>query len=89
MLFFKAVSSKDNTRKYFWGKTAMITSNIEKRIEEVSYLTLRNSTQDNKLVSIWVDDELFKLTMIEQNSQKKILLGTIRKNAKIMVKEQA
>ena len=67
----------------------MITSNIEKRIEEVSYLTLRNSTQDNKLVSIWVDDELFKLTMIEQNSQKKILLGTIRKNAKIMVKEQA
>lgn len=67
----------------------MITSNIEKRIEEVSYLTLRNSTEDNKLVSIWVDDELFKLTMIEQNSQKKILLGTIRKNAKIMVKEQA
>ncbi|MCQ9216476.1 hypothetical protein SAMN04487839_10333 [Streptococcus gallolyticus] len=67
----------------------MITSNIEKRIEEVSYLTLRNSTKDNKLVSIWVDDELFKLTMIEQNSQKKILLGTIRKNAKIMVKEQA
>ena len=89
MLFFKAVSSKDNTRKYFCGKTAMITSNIEKRIEEVSYLTLRNSTKDNKLVSIWVDDELFKLTMIEQNSQKKILLGTIRKNAKIMVKEQA
>ncbi|MBE6164795.1 MAG: hypothetical protein E7156_05720 [Streptococcus gallolyticus] len=67
----------------------MITSNIEKRIEEVSYLTLRNSTKDNKLVSIWVDDELFKLTMIEQNSQKKFLLGTIRKNAKIMVKEQA
>lgn len=67
----------------------MITSNIEKRIEEVSYLTLRNSTKDNKLVSIWVDDELFKLTMIEQNSQKKILLGTIRKNAQIMVKEQA
>ncbi|WP_074627707.1 hypothetical protein [Streptococcus gallolyticus] len=67
----------------------MITSNIEKRIEEVSYLTLRNSTKDNKLVSIWVDDELFKLTMVEQNSQKKILLGTIRKNAKIMVKEQA
>lgn len=67
----------------------MITSNIEKRIEEVSYLILRNSTKDNKLVSIWVDDELFKLTMIEQNSQKKILLGTIRKNAKIMVKEQA
>lgn len=67
----------------------MITSNIEKRIEEVFYLTLRNSTKDNKLVSIWVDDELFKLTMIEQNSQKKILLGTIRKNAKIMVKEQA
>lgn len=67
----------------------MITSNIEKRIEEVSYLTLRNSTKDNKLVSIWVDGELFKLTMIEQNSQKKILLGTIRKNAKIMVKEQA
>ena len=67
----------------------MITSNIEKRIEEVSYLTLRNSTKDNKLVSIWVDDELFKLTMIEQNSQEKILLGTIRKNAKIMVKEQA
>lgn len=67
----------------------MITSNIEKRIEEVSYLTLRNSTKDNKLVSIWVDDELFKLTMIEQNSQKKVLLGTIRKNAKIMVKEQA
>ena len=67
----------------------MITSNIEKRIEEVSYLTLRNSTKDNKLVSIWVDDELFKLTMIEQNSQKKILLGTIRKNAEILVKEQA
>ncbi|MDY2776392.1 hypothetical protein [Streptococcus equinus] len=67
----------------------MITSNIEKRIEEVSYLTLNNSTKDNKLVSVWVDDELFKLTMIEQNSQKKILLGTIRKNAKIMVKEQA
>lgn len=67
----------------------MITSNIEKRIEEVSYLTLNNSTNDNKLVSVWVDDELFKLTMIEQNSQKKILLGTIRKNAKIMVKEQA
>lgn len=67
----------------------MITSNIEKRIEEVSYLTLNNSTKDNKLVSIWVDDELFKLTMIEQNSQKKILLGTIRKKAKIMVKEQA
>lgn len=67
----------------------MITSNIEKRIEEVSYLPLNNSTKDNKLVSVWVDDELFKLTMIEQNSQKKILLGTIRKNAKIMVKEQA
>ena len=67
----------------------MITSNIEKRIEEVSYLTLNNSTKDNKLVSVWVDDELFKLTMIEQNSQKKILLGTIRKNAKIMVKAQA
>ncbi|SEI79253.1 hypothetical protein SAMN05216460_1481 [Streptococcus sp. 45] len=67
----------------------MITSNIEKRIEEVSYLTLNNSTKDNKLVSVWVDDELFKLTMIEQNSQKKILLGTIRKNANIMVKEQA
>ena len=67
----------------------MITSNIQKRIEEVSYLTLNNSTKDNKLVSVWVDDELFKLTMIEQNSQKKILLGTIRKNAKIMVKEQA
>ena len=73
----------------FWENHSMITSNIEKRIEEVSYLTLRNSTKDNKLVSIWVDDELFKLTMIEQNSQKKILLGTIRKNAKIIVKEQA
>lgn len=48
----------------------MITSNIEKRIEGDSYITLRSLIKDNKLVS-WVDDELFKLTMIEQNSQKK------------------
>lgn len=66
----------------------MITSNIEKKIEEVSYLTLTNSTETNKLVSVWIDDNLFKLTMIEQRSQKKILLGTIGNNAKIIVKEQ-
>lgn len=66
----------------------MITSNIEKKIEEVSYLILSNTTEKNKLVSVWVDDELFKLTLLEQKSQKKILLGTIGQNAKIIVKEQ-
>ncbi|SDP18885.1 hypothetical protein SAMN05216347_1085 [Streptococcus equinus] len=66
----------------------MITSNIEKKIEEVSYLILNNTTEKNKLVSVWVDDELFKLTLLEQKSQKKILLGTIGQNAKIIVKEQ-
>ena len=83
MLFFKAVSSKDNTRKYFWGKTAMITSNIEKRIEEVSYLTLRNSTKDNKLVSIWVDDELFKLTMISKIVKKRFYWAQSEKTPKL------
>ncbi|WP_423216316.1 hypothetical protein [Streptococcus equinus] len=66
----------------------MIESDIEKRFEEVSYLTITNSAEINKLVSVWIDEELFKLTMIEQNSQKKILLGTIGPNAKIIVREQ-
>ncbi|WP_205402113.1 hypothetical protein [Streptococcus lutetiensis] len=66
----------------------MITSNIEKKIEEVSYLILNNSTEKNRLVSVWVDDDLFKLTMLEQRSQKKILLGSIEQNAKVIVKEQ-
>lgn len=66
----------------------MIESSIEKKSEQVSYLTLKNPTEKDLLVSVWVDGELIKLTMISSKSEKKILLGKIRDEAEIVVKEQ-
>lgn len=66
----------------------MIESSIEKRSEQVSYLTLKNPTEKDRLVSVWVDGELIKLTMVNSKTEKQILLGTIRENAEIVIKEQ-
>ena len=67
---------------------SMIESNIEKRSEKVSYLTLTNPTEKDCLVSVWVDGKLNKLTMVKGKSQKEILLGNIRQEAEILIKEQ-
>ena len=66
----------------------MIESSIENRSEQVSYLTLKNPTEKDRLVSVWVDGELIKLTMVNSKTEKQILLGTIRENAEIVIKEQ-
>lgn len=66
----------------------MIKSSIGKRMENVSYLTLTNPTDTDQLVSVWVDEELYKLTMIKSHSQKQVLLGNLRENAGIVIKEQ-
>ena len=55
----------------------MIESSIEKKSERVSYLTLKNPTEQDRLVSVWVDGGLITLTMISSKSEKQILLCTI------------
>lgn len=66
----------------------MIESNIREKVEKVSYLTLTNPTEKDCLVSVWVDGKLNKLTMVKGKSQKEILLGNIRQEAEILIKEQ-
>jgi hypothetical protein len=66
----------------------MIESSIEKKAEQVSYLTLSNSTDKDRLVSVWIDGKLAKLTMVKSKNKKEILLGKIRDEAEIVVKEQ-
>lgn len=66
----------------------MIESSIEKKTEQVSYLTLSNSTYKDRLVSVWIDGKLAKLTMVKSKNKKEILLGKIRDEAEIIVKEQ-
>ncbi|WP_304949055.1 hypothetical protein [Streptococcus sinensis] len=66
----------------------MIESSIEKKTEQVSYLTLSNSTDKDRLVSVWIDGKLAKLTMVKSKNKKEILLGKIRDEAEIIVKEQ-
>lgn len=66
----------------------MIESSIEKKPEQVSYLTLSNSTDKDRLVSVWIDGKLAKLTMVKSKNKKEILLGKIRDEAEIIVKEQ-
>ena len=66
----------------------MIESSIEKKAEQVSYLTLSNSTDKDRLVSVWIDGKLAKLTMVKSKNKKEILLGKIRDEAEIIVKEQ-
>ena len=66
----------------------VIESSIEKKSERVSYLTLKNPTEQDRLVSVWVDGGLITLTMISSKSEKQILLGTMHENAQIVIKEQ-
>lgn len=66
----------------------MIESSIEKKTEQVSYLTLSNSTDKDRLVSVWINGKLAKLTMVKSKNKKEILLGKIRDEAEIIVKEQ-
>ena len=66
----------------------MIESSIENKSERVSYLTLKNQTEQDLLVYVWVDGGLITLTMISSKSEKQILLGTIHENAQIVIKEQ-
>ena len=66
----------------------VIESNFENKSEQVSYLTLKNPTESDCLVSVWLNGELIKLIMVYGKSEKQILLGNICEEDEIVIREQ-